>query len=109
MTRVDESAAHQPGVAPGLEDLIPIAVVIGLGCQRCAESLVRQARRRGIPEALITPTLGIVARVSSAECLVSAVGPEAVGRMRKALRAGQAGLREAHGRVTDGACCESKR
>ncbi len=108
MTRVDESAAHRP-VAPGLEDLIPIAVVIGVGCQRCAESLVRRARRRGIPEALIAPTLDIVARVCSAECLVGAVGPQAVGRMRRALRAGQGALHEAHGRVRDGAGCETRR
>jgi hypothetical protein len=100
----DESPSSEPE-APGLPDVIPIAVVIGVGCERCTEHLIQQARWRGVPEALIARTLGIVARVCSAECLVRAVGPEVVGRMRRSLRAGKRVLRQGHARVKGGGCC----
>jgi hypothetical protein len=107
-----EQAAHESASvessAPGLEDLIPIAVVIGAGCERCTESLVQRALRRGTPEALIARTLAIVARVSSVECLARAVGPEVVGRIRRSLQAGERVLRQSHGRVKDGGCCGSQ-
>ncbi|HLA79821.1 MAG TPA: hypothetical protein VJU18_19775 [Vicinamibacteria bacterium] len=100
----DESPSSEPEV-PGLEDLIPIAVVIGAGCERCTESLVQRARWRGTPQALIARTLGIVARVCSVECFVRAVGPEVIGGMRGSLQAGKEALRQAPGRVKDGGSC----
>ncbi len=107
MKSADQAAGEAPSSEPaasGLEDLIPIAVVIGAGCEACAASLVQRARGRGTPDALIARALGVVARVCAAECLVRALGPEAVGRMRRSLRAGEEALREADGRVRDQRC-----
>jgi hypothetical protein len=82
-----------------LEDLVPIAAVIGAGCEPCAATMVERALRRGRPGPLIERTLGIVAQVGRAECFAAAVGVEVVDRMRRSLRAGREALgrREAPG------------
>lgn len=98
------SPASEPPL-PGFEDLIPIAVVIGAGCERCTARLVRRARRRGAPEALISRTLGIAAQLCSADCLVRAVGPEVAGRARQASRAGEEALHQEQGRGEHCGCC----
>jgi hypothetical protein len=101
----DELPAEGGPAAHWLESLIPIAVVIGAGCEACTRSLILRARGRGISAALITRTLAVVARVSSAECLARAVGPEVVGRMRASLEAGQNAVPGARGRVGTPGCC----
>jgi hypothetical protein len=110
--RSAEQASHKRPASESagveLETLIPIAVVIGAGCETCAGSLVLRARRRGTPEALIARALRIVARVGAVECLARAVGPEVVRRLRRSLHAGERAARQAHGRVKDrGYCVET--
>jgi hypothetical protein len=89
--------------APKLEDLVPIAVVIAAGCERCAERMVRRALQQGSPRRLVERTLGIVAHVRSTDCFVAAVGPEVVARMDKPLEAGRRAL-VAQGGTMDTAC-----
>ena len=104
-----EHVSHQCGsserATPRLEDLIPVAVVIGAGCERCAEGTVEQALRRGSAKRLIERTLGIVAHLRSQDCFVEAVGPDVIPRMEKALEAGKKALREADPPTKDRECC----
>ena len=79
---------------PRLEDLIPIAVVIAAGCERCAERMVGRALRRGSARPLVERTLEIVTHLHTRDCFVEAVGPEAVARMEKPLEAGRKALRK---------------
>jgi len=98
-----ESAADERATL-ALEELVTIAVVIGAGCERCAESLVRRALRRGRPQPPIERTLAIVGSACSAECLLQAVGPEVIARMKKSLQAGKKALRQAHPSAEDHVC-----
>jgi alkylhydroperoxidase/carboxymuconolactone decarboxylase family protein YurZ len=88
-----------------LEDVIPIAVVIAAGCERCAESMVKRALSQGTPEELVRRTLGIMARVHSTECFVQAVGPEIIARMEKPLQAGRKALWESGLSTEERTCC----
>jgi alkylhydroperoxidase/carboxymuconolactone decarboxylase family protein YurZ len=90
---------------PWLEDLIPIAVVISAGCERCAQSMVQRALRRGGAQLLIERTLGIIEHVGSAECLAQAVGPDVIARMETSLRAARRALSEAGPSLEDRGCC----
>jgi hypothetical protein len=90
-----ESPSSEQG-APGLEEVIPIAVVVAAGCERCAETMVQRALLHGSTRALIARTLAIVGRVCSAGCFRQAVGPEVVARMEASLQSAQkAALRKA--------------
>ena len=89
---MDEQCCGSETAGAALEDLVPIAAVVGAGCERCAARMVERALRRGISEPLIERTLGIVAQVSTAECFATAVGVEVVDRMRRSLLAGREAL-----------------
>jgi hypothetical protein len=96
--------ASAEGVAPGaggaervvdqLEDLIPIAVVIAAGCERCAQNMVRRALMQGVGRASIRRTLGIVAHMQRLACFEEALGAEAVARMVKPILAAKRALGE---------------
>jgi AhpD family alkylhydroperoxidase len=101
--RVD--AKNRPDARTRLEDLIPIAVVIGAGCETCAESTVKRALRNGAPRSQIERTLRIVAHLRSADCFQQAVGVEVTGRMEGPLAAGANALRERDAETEAGACC----
>jgi alkylhydroperoxidase/carboxymuconolactone decarboxylase family protein YurZ len=88
-----------------LEEVIPIAVVIAAGCERCAERMVERALSQGTPGYLVGRTLGIVARVRSTECIVQAVGPEVIARIEKALRAARRALLESGLSTKERKCC----
>ena len=77
----------------GLDELIPIAVVIAAGCEPCAERMVERALRQGTPRHLIKRTLAIVAHVRSRDCFAQAVGSDVIARMEKPLEAGREALR----------------
>jgi len=77
---------------PSLDDLVPLAAVIGAGCAPCAERMVARALEREDARPSIERTLAILARVAGATCLAEAVGPESVERMKRSLRAGQKAL-----------------
>lgn len=102
-----QGARHCSGepAMPRLEDLIPIAVGIAAGCERCAERMVERALKGGATKRLIERTLGIVANLRSVDCFARAVGPEVIARMEKPLQAGRKALREAEPSPEDPPCC----
>ena len=107
--RVD--ARTRPGSTARLEDLIPIAVVIGAGCESCAESTVKRALANGVARSQIGRALRIVARVRSTDCFQQAVGVELAARMDGPLAAGAHALRrrDAGTETEAGACCGTTR
>ncbi len=82
----------EDAVAPMLEDLVPLAAVIGAGCEPCAASLVERALQREGERPALERTLRILAGVARAECLADNVGPEVIERMKRSLRAGRQAL-----------------
>jgi hypothetical protein len=100
-----QCCGSDPG-RPVLEDLVPIAAVIGAGCEPCAARMVERALRHGSPGPLIERTLGVIAHVSAADCFTRAVGAEVVGRMERSLRAGRKALRR-DSPGGDATCCGS--
>ena len=93
-------------VAPRLEDLIPIAVVIAAGCESCAERMVTRALQSGSSRRQIERTLRIVAHLRSADCFLQAVGVEVAGRMDAPLAAGAGALHGRDPQSEQGPCCE---
>jgi alkylhydroperoxidase/carboxymuconolactone decarboxylase family protein YurZ len=89
---IDEGRPGEETVPPGLEDLVPIAAVVGAGCEPCAARMVERALQHGSSKPLVRRTLGILAEVSAAGCFAAAVGPEIVDRMNRSLRAGRRAL-----------------
>jgi len=90
--RGDERDTRQATASPALEDLIPLAAVIGAGCAPCAERMVARALVREDARPLVERTLAILAGVSGAKCFEDAVGPETVDRMKRSLRSGRRAL-----------------
>jgi hypothetical protein len=102
--RADERHADQEDtIAPALEDLLPLAAVIGAGCEPCAERMVERALRHEDARPLVARTLAILGGVSGSRCFADAMGPEAVDRMKRSLRAGRTALEKA--RTEDAQCC----
>ncbi len=100
----EETCCGNEKAVPVLEDLVPIAAMIGAGCESCTARMVKRALRHGSPEPLIEKTLGVVAEVTAAECFATAVGAEVVDRMKQSLRAGRTALDQNH-RPTDAPTC----
>ena len=95
--------AQDVGRKPVLEDLVPLAAVIGAGCEPCAERMVARALEREDAKPFVARTLAILAGVSTGKCFAEAVGPETMERMKRALRAGRNALdRSGAARTT---CC----
>ena len=90
-----EEQRARPAIQPKLEDLVPIAVVIAAGCEPCAERMVRRALEQGSAPEHIAKVLGIVAHMQKLDCLLEAVGAEAVAHMEKPLAAGRRTLQQA--------------
>jgi hypothetical protein len=108
MTAGEQSGNELP--TPGsmtlrLEDLIPIAVVIAAGCERCAERMVSAALEHGTARLQIERTLRIVEHVRTRECFAQVVGPEVVARMAKPLAAGKKYLRASDPAPEGSTCC----
>ena len=81
----DESRAQESANQPRLEDLIPIAVVIAVGCEPCAKRAVERALRQGVPVREIQRVLATVGHLRSLDCFSSAVGPDILARMDQPL------------------------
>jgi alkylhydroperoxidase/carboxymuconolactone decarboxylase family protein YurZ len=83
-----KSQSSQNALEARLQDLIPIAMVIVGGCEPCAENMVNRALRQGNSWQDIDKTLRIVAATQALDCFATAVGPNVIVRMEKALLAG---------------------
>ncbi len=88
-----------------LEDLIPIAVAIAAGCERCAERTVRRSLEQGSSARAVARTLGIVAHMRSLDCFAKAVPAQVIARMAGPLRAGERALAEGRAAAGEGRCC----
>jgi AhpD family alkylhydroperoxidase len=101
-TRRTPSSAQTAG---RLEDLIPIAVAVAVGCERCAERTVQQALGRGTPRRAIAYTLGVVTHMRSLDCFAEAVPAEILARMEGPLQAGRKALAGARAVRVEAECC----
>ena len=101
--QADMRCTGQQVASPVLEDLIPLAAVIGAGCEPCSERWVGRALLREDARPLVERTLAILAGVSAAKCFADAVGPERVDRMKRSLRAGRMALDRR--RTEETKCC----
>ena len=78
-----------------LQNLIPIAVVVVGGCEPCAEKMVTQALAQGCSWQEVDETLRILADMQKRQCVIQALGPETIARIKKPLAAGRRTLDQA--------------
>ncbi len=78
-----------------LQSLVPIAVVVVGGCESCAEKMVTQALAQGSSWEDVDETLRILADMQKRQCVIQALGSDAVARMEKPLAAGRRTLEQA--------------
>ncbi len=78
-----------------VQNLIPIAVVVVGGCEPCAEKMVAQALAQGSSWDDVDETLRILDDMHKRECVIKALGTDAVARMEKPLAAGRRTLEKA--------------
>ena len=90
--RAEAQPAGPQTVPPFLGDLIPLAAVIGAGCEPCAQRMVRRALQHEDARPLVGRTLAILAAMAAEKCFGDAVGPDALDRMERSLRAGRKAL-----------------
>lgn len=83
---------------PRLQSLVPIAVAIAAGCERCAEATVVAALQSGSSTRHVELTLKIVETVREKDCFAGAVGQDTLDRMQKPLAAARAVLGNRPGR-----------
>jgi AhpD family alkylhydroperoxidase len=76
-----------------LQNLIPIAVAVAAGCERCAESTVARALGSGSARRHVQQTLRIVESVREMDCFAKAAGADSVRRMDKPLEAAWKAIR----------------
>ena len=77
-----------------LEALVPIAVVIGAGCEPCAKRTVEQAIDEGSAILDIRKVLAIVGHMRELKCFEDAIGAGPLTRMDKPLDTANATLNE---------------
>jgi hypothetical protein len=77
------------------KSLIPIGMVVVLGCEKCAEEVVAQALKQGSSFQDIDRALRTVAQVQHLECFNQTFGPDVAGRMEKPLAAARRALQQA--------------
>jgi len=80
-----EPRPPQARLEAGLQQLIPIAMVIVGGCGTCAEKMVTRALGEGSSWQDVDKTLRIVANMQKLDCFAKAVGRDVVARMDKPL------------------------
>jgi hypothetical protein len=78
-----------------IENMIPIGMVVVLGCEKCAEEVVGWALKQGSSFQDIGRALRTVAQVQHLECFNNAFGPDVAGRMEKPLAAARRALQQA--------------
>ena len=75
-----------------LESLIPLAVVVALGCECCARRMTERALEAGTPERVLRRVLKTINHMHELDCLTENVGADVVDRMTKPLQAATAAL-----------------
>lgn len=99
------SVAPVPSVPPELanlskgriENLMPLGMLIALGCETCAAQAVQWALAQGSTPRDVDAALRTVATVQRLDCFNHQFGPETFGRMEKPLAAARRALEQAAG------------
>ena len=78
-----------------VENLVPIAVVTVLGCEKCAEETVRWALQQGSSFDDVDRVLKTVAAMQKLDCFNQQFGGDAASRLEKPLAAGRRALEQA--------------
>ncbi len=68
-----------------LEDLVPIAIVITAGCEKCTQKFINNAIANGCSKEQVKEIVSIVDSIHQLDCFQKAVGQEIVNRMKKPL------------------------
>ena len=79
-----------------IENLLPLGMLIVLGCEACAEQAVQWALAQGSSREDIGLALRTVAAVQKLECFQEQFGPDVARRMEKPLAAARHALEQAH-------------
>ena len=77
-----------------LEYLVPIAVGITAGCEKCTEMFVKQAMENGCPTKKVEEVISIVDGIRQLECFRKTVGEEIANRMEEPIRIGRETLKK---------------
>ncbi len=78
-----------------IESLLPIAMVIVLGCESCAAEAVQWALAQGASRQDIDQELNTIAAVQKIGCFREKFGPDAASRMERPLAAARRALEQA--------------
>ena len=78
-----------------IENLIPIAVVMSLGCESCAEKTVAWALEQGSTKQDVERVLATVEAMQKLDCFKGQFGPDTVSRLEKPLAAARRALQQA--------------
>jgi hypothetical protein len=78
-----------------IENLIPIAVLTSLGCEKCAAEAVAWALQQGSSTEDVDRALRAVAQMQTLDCFKQQFGPDAPARLEKPLAAARKALQEA--------------
>ena len=70
-----------------IENLLPVGMVIVLGCETCAEHVVQWALAQGSSRQDIDLALRTITAVQKLDCFHQQFGPDVAGRMEKPLTA----------------------
>jgi len=81
-----------------IENLIPIAVLTSLGCEKCAAEAVAWALQQGSSTEDLDRALRAVAQMQTLDCFKQQFGPDVAARLEKPLAAARKVLQEAANR-----------
>jgi len=77
-----------------IENLIPIAVLTSLGCEKCAAEAVAWALQQGSSTEDVDRAIRAVAQMQTLDCFKQQFGPDAAARLEKPLAAARKVLQE---------------
>jgi len=83
-----------------IENLIPIGVLVALGCEKCAAEAVAWALQQGSSTEDVDRTLRTLAAMQSLDCFKLQFGTDAAVRLEKPLAAARQVLQQATGHAS---------
>ena len=78
-----------------IENLIPIAVLTALGCEKCAAEATAWALQQGSSTEDVSRALSAVAQMQTLDCFKQQFGPDAAARLDRPIAAARKVLQEA--------------
>jgi hypothetical protein len=98
--QIDPAAAQELAALPKgrIENLIPMSMLIALGCDTCTEKAVQYALSQGSSPGDVDAALRTIAVVQKLDCFNHQFGGDAAARLEKPLAAARKALEQAAGR-----------